>query len=396
MKLPVYYEFYNPVKIISGHKALDNLPYELGQLGARRPLVITDSGVVKAGLVKYVLEAFAESDMAIGAVYDRVPPDSSLTIVNELGQLYRQQQCDSLVAVGGGSVLDTAKGVNIVVTEGAEDLRQFMGADVLTRSMRPLMAIPTTAGTGSEVTNVAVIADVSRNLKMLFSSAHLLPRVAILDSRMTLTLPPHITAATGIDALSHAVEAYTCLQKNPLSDAYAFTAIQLIQENLVNVVKNPQDKDGRLALANAACMSGAAFSNSMVGMVHSLAHATGAVAHVPHGVAINIFLPHVLEYNLSKIVAWLAELLLPLAGIEVYARVPASQEGRAAEALASIRRLQAELFSLTRLPRTLQEANVSRDKLPEIARAALDDGSIILNPVEMDYDDAMAVLEKAF
>jgi alcohol dehydrogenase len=323
--LPAYYEFYNPVKIISGHKALDNLPFELEQVGAARPLLITDAGIVKAGLLKHVLGAFAESGMVIGALYDQVPPDSSLEVVKELAQIYRQKRCDALLAVGGGSVLDTAKGVNIIVSEGADDLLAFAGAEVLKRPLRPLLVIPTTGGTGSEVTNVAVIADPGRNLKLLFTSNYLLPRVAVLDSRMTLSLPPLITAATGMDALAHAMEAYTCLQKNPLSDAYATTAIRLIAGNLLRVVLQPGDAVGRLALANAACMAGIAFSNSMVGMVHSLAHATGALCHVAHGVAINIFLPHGLEYNLPKAAEEIGELLLPLGGAELYARTPPDQ-----------------------------------------------------------------------
>lgn len=391
---PSYYEFHNPVKIISGHKALDNLPYELSQLEARRPLLITDQGIVRAGLVKHVLRALAESEITIGALYDQVPQDSSLEVVNELAQLYNQQRCDALIAVGGGSVMDTAKGVNIVITEKTDDLLKFAGADVLEKAQKPLIVIPTTAGTGAEVTNVAVIADPARNLKMIFTSQHLLPKLAILDSRMTMTLPPHITAATGIDALAHAIEAYTCLQKNPLSDAYAWTAIKLISENLLTVVENPQHKAGRLALANAACMAGAAFSNSMVGMVHSLGHATGAVSHVPHGVAINVFLPHVLEYNLAQVAATIGELLLPLAGAEQYAKTPAAQ--RPQETIAAVRRLQQALHARTQLPHTLQAAGVERDLLPEIAKAALNDGSITANPVEMEYADAIKVLERAY
>jgi alcohol dehydrogenase len=392
--LPSYYEFYNPVKIISGHKALDNLPYELELLGAQRPLIITDPGVVRARLVRHVRRAFAESDIVVGALYDQVPPDSSLKVVNELAQVYRHKGCDALVAVGGGSVLDTAKGVNIVITEDADDLLQFMGADVLTQPLQPLIAIPTTAGTGSEVTHVAVIADQERDLKMLFTSSHLLPRVAILDSRMTLTLPPYITAATGVDALAHAMEAYTCLQKSPMSDAYVWTAVRLISENLVAVVKRPHDKQGRLALANAACMAGIAFSNSMVGMVHSLSHATGAVCHVPHGVAINIFLPHVLEYNMPEVAEYIGELLLPLAGAEVYARTAPAQRPQAT--VAAVRRLRAELHALAGLPCTLEEAGVTRAQFPAIARAALSDGSITFNAVEMDYQDALHVLEQAY
>ncbi|MBN1877355.1 MAG: iron-containing alcohol dehydrogenase [Anaerolineae bacterium] len=391
---PSYYEFGNPVKIISGHKVLENLPYELTLLGARRPLLITDQGIIKAGLIKTVLAAFAESDIIIGALYDRVPPDSSLQTANILAHLYQETGCDALIAIGGGSVLDTAKGANIVISEAADDLRELTGADVLTRPLRPFIAIPTTAGTGSEVTPVAVIADTEHNRKMIFTSVHLLPQVAILDSRMTQTLPPFITAATAVDALAHAMEAYTCLQKNPLSDAYAWTAIRLIGDHLIDILQHPQDKEGRLALANAACMAGIAFANSMVGMVHALGHATGAVCHIPHGVAINIFLPHVLDYNRQQVAGTIGELLLPLAGADIYAITPRAERPRAT--LTAVRRLQVQLHTRAQLPYTLQDAGVNRAHFPDIAKMALNDGSITMNPVEMDYEDALDILERAY
>ena len=219
--IPAYYEYYNPVKILSGRQALDNIPYELENLGCRRPIIITDKGIVEAGLVKTVLNAWAGSDLVVGALYDETPPDSSNVVVNQVAEIYRRNNCDSIVAVGGGSVLDTAKGVNIVITEETDDLMRFIGAERLRKKMRPFIAVPTTSGTGSEVTMVAVIANLEKKCKMAFTSYMLFPDVAVLDPRMTMTVPPHITAATGMDALTHAVEAYSCLQKNPLSDGYA-------------------------------------------------------------------------------------------------------------------------------------------------------------------------------
>lgn len=392
--LPSYYEFYNPVKIVSGHKALDNLPYELEQLGAKRPIIITDKGVVGAGLVDLVTSAFGSSDMTIGAVYDDVPPDSSVGVVNEIVKIYRRNNCDSIVAVGGGSPIDTAKGVNIVITEEADDIMKFMGAEMLKKPMKPLVVIPTTSGTGSEVTLVAVISNPEKNVKMAFASKHLLPKAAILDPRMTLTMPPHITAATGMDALTHSVEAYICLQKNPLSDVHAVAAINLVMKNLVNAVKNGKDSEARLAMANAACMAGAAFSNSMVGIVHSLGHATGAVCHVPHGLAMSVFLPHCLEYNMPECSENIGELLLPLAGPEVYVRTAPAERG--AKTVEAIRKLQRELNEICRLPMTLKDAGVPKDKLGQIAKTAINDGSVTMNPVEMDFEDALGILKKAY
>ncbi|MEW6673554.1 MAG: iron-containing alcohol dehydrogenase [Thermodesulfobacteriota bacterium] len=392
--LPSYYEFYSPVKIISGMKALDNLPYELEQLGASRPLIVSDRGVSDAGLVEFVIDAFSESAVSIGAVFDAVPPDSSLQAVREAAVAFRANGCDSIVAVGGGSVIDTAKGANIVITEKSDDLARFAGAELLKKPMKPLVVIPTTAGTGSEVTLVTVIKDTARNVKMAFTSYHLMPKAAILDPRMTLTLPPRITAATAMDALTHAIEAYICLQKNPVSDAFAFSAIELIRDNLIYVVKEGKNPEGRLALLNAACLAGIAFSNSMVGMVHALGHACGGVAGIAHGVAMSIFLPHGLEYNRHKAGDRIARLLLPLAGPRVFAQTP--PEEMISQSISEIRRLQEELHRLTGLPRTLKEAGVAPDRLEQIAETAIGDGSVVFNPEEMDRDDALKVLQKAY
>ncbi len=392
--MPNYYEFFNPVKIISGKKALDNLPFELDQLGTNRPIIITDQGVVGAGLTKHVISAFDSSDMTIGAVFDDVPPDSSSHIVNQIVKVYRENYCDSIIAVGGGSPIDTAKAVNIVITEDSDDLMKFEGADRLKKPMKPFIVIPTTAGTGSEVTCAAVIANPEKNIKMTFMSNHLFPKIAILDPRMTTTMPPHITAATGMDALTHAMESFLSLQKNPLSDAYAQAAIKLISENLIAAVEDGKNVDARLAMANAATMAGAAFSNSLVGIVHSMGHATGGVCHVPHGIAMSIFLPFGLEHNLEKCKDAIAELLLPLGGEEEFVKTPDSQ--RAARTIVQVRQLQKRLNDLCGLPMTLKDAGVPKNKLEEIAQKALNDGSIAMNPSKTDINDILYILNEAY
>ncbi|MGD9900246.1 MAG: iron-containing alcohol dehydrogenase [Calditrichaceae bacterium] len=390
-----YFEFFCPVKIVSGDKALENIPFELDLLSAKKPMIVTDKGVSGAGLVNHIINAFKESNMSIGAVYDDVPPDSSLKTVREVSAVYRKSGCDALIAIGGGSVMDTAKAVNIVVSENADDLMQFTGAGALKRPLKPLIAVPTTAGTGSEVTIVAIIADTDKNIKLPFTSYYLLPNIAVIDPRMTMTMPAQITAATGMDALTHSIEAYTCLGKNPMSDAYATSAIRLISKHLLNVVKNPSDKKGRLAMANAATMAGIAFSNSMVGMVHTLGHSVGAVCHIPHGTAMSILLPHVLEYNHRHGETSAGELLLYLAGDEEYAKT--APEKRVESVIEHIRLLKNKLYDLSKLPRTLEETGkVAKDKLEEIAKVSLGDASSVYNPVEIEFADALDVLQKAY
>ncbi|WP_136795730.1 MULTISPECIES: iron-containing alcohol dehydrogenase [Desulfosediminicola] len=392
--IPSYYEFSNPVKIVSGQRALENIPSELKNFGVQRPLVITDQGVAGAGLVKKLIKAFYSSEVTIGAIYDTVPADSSSLVVNEIAVIFAENCCDSIIAIGGGSPIDTAKGVNILVSEGSDDLMKFMGVDILEKPMKPLLVIPTTSGTGSEVTQVAVISDPERNVKMAFASRRLLPNVAILDPRMTLTMPPKITAATGMDALAHAMEAYTGLQKNPLSDAYAVAAIKLVGEHLLSVVQDGTGRESRMAMANAATMAGISFSNSMVGVVHALGHAAGGVAHIPHGQAMSIFLPLGLEYNLSVNEDLIAELLLPLAGPELYAGTHSDE--RAFKTISVIRDLQRSLYKCCQLPMNLRDAGVAEHQLGEIARAAISDGSVTFNTRELEYEDALNILKKAY
>jgi alcohol dehydrogenase len=242
---------------------------------------------------------------------------------------------------------------------------------------------------------VAVVSDTDKGVKVPFTSYFLLPNAAILDPRMTLTLPPHITAMTAMDAMTHAVEAFTCLAHNPISDAYATGAIRKISENLLKVMDNPTDADGRLELAQASTMAGIAFSNSMVGLVHALGHSAGAVCHLPHGLVMSLFLPYVLEYNMDVNGDRIGELLLPLAGADAYATTPRAERAKAA--IAYIRALRDELYARCKLPRTLQETGkVQESQLEQIAELTINDGSIIFNPKEADREEALAILKRAW
>ncbi|MFV5491622.1 iron-containing alcohol dehydrogenase [Acinetobacter sp. ASP199] len=390
-----YYEFFCPVKVIAGHAALEHIPFELSTLGAKRPLIITDKGVRANNLLAPIEAAFESTDAEIAAIFDDVPPDSSLGTVRRAAQLYRDNNCDAIIAIGGGSVIDTSKATNILVSEGGDDLLKYSGAHNLPKPLKPFFVIPTTSGTGSEVTMVAVVSDTEKNLKMPFASYYLMPHAAILDPRMTQTLPPHLTAMTAMDAMTHAVEAYTCMAANPISDAYATAAVKKVSDNLFKVLDNPSDAQGRLELAQASTMAGIAFSNSMVGLVHSLGHALGAVAHLPHGLCMNLFLPYVLEYNKDVNGGKIAELLLPLAGPDIYAQTPGHL--RANKAIATIQAMRDRIYTLTKLPRTLSETGkVSEAQLDEVAEKALNDGSIIYNPREATLEDLKTILKKAW
>ena len=390
-----YYEFFCPVKIIAGHAALEHIPFELNALGSKRPMIITDKGVRSNNLLAPLEAAFNATDVVLAHIFDDVPPDSSLETVRAAAAAYRENNCDAIIAVGGGSVIDTSKATNILVTEGGDDLLKYSGAHNLPRPLKPFFVIPTTSGTGSEVTMVAVVSDNQRHVKLPFASNYLMPHAAILDPRMTQTLPPHLTAMTAMDAMTHAIEAYSCLAANPMSDAYATAAIKKISENLFAVLENPNDSYARLELAQASTMAGIAFSNSMVGLIHSWGHALGAVAHLPHGLCMNLFLPYVLEYNKEVNGKRLADLLLPLAGADIYAQTPAAE--RADKTINTLLTIRDQLHALTKLPRSLSETGkVSKAQLDDVAEKALNDGSIIYNPKETTLKDLKSILEKAW
>lgn len=390
-----YYDFFCPVKLLAGEQALEQLASELASLGARRPLLLTDKGVNATGLATLLANVLAEGELPIAAIWDEIPADSSTAVVERIAKRYRELDCDSLVALGGGSVIDTAKAVNILTSMGGEHLLDYSGAGCLTRPLKPLAVVPTTAGTGSEVTLVAVIKDETSGRKVPFTSPFLLPQLAVLDPRLTQGLPLNITAATAMDAMTHAIEAFIGTAKNPVSDALALMAVEKIASALPQIIHDPQNKQLRLQLAEGSTLAGMAFSNSMVGLVHALGHSLGARCHLPHGLCMNLFLPTVLDYNRPEVDSELARLLLPLVGAERFAATPAHQ--RAEATITAIRTLRDTLWQAVKLPRTMSEAGVSdRSLLTEIRDLAVNDGALLFNRKDADREQLLTLLERAW
>lgn len=385
-----YFEFFNPVKICAGGDAIKHLNYELQSLNVKKPLFLSDNGLKNLGMVDKVIKM---SGLKNYVLYTDIPTDSGVLVVNNILQTLTDNLCDGIIALGGGSVIDTAKGVKMAYMR-TNNLKDIMGLEVISKAKElPYIVMPTTSGTGSEVTNVAVIKDEQTDVKMEFITPYLMPNVAIVDPILTLTLPPKITASTGLDALCHAVEGYSCLQKNPLSDAYAITAIKLIVENLVVVCKDPKNLEARYNMALASTLAGLSFGNSMVGGVHAIGHSLGGVCHIAHGDAMAILLPYVMEYNKSKlcdVYAELAPILNPNASYNL------SQEQKCDLVIESIKNLTKELSELTGLPITLsQTGKYDKSQADEVARKALNDGAMIVNPVAMDLDDVKEILNRA-
>ncbi|MGY3922202.1 iron-containing alcohol dehydrogenase [Aeromonas jandaei] len=390
-----YYDFFCPVKLLAGEQALEQLASELASLGARRPLLLTDKGVNATGLATLLANVLAEGELPVAAIWDEIPADSSTAVVERIAKRYAELDCDSLVALGGGSVIDTAKAVNILASMGGEHLLDYSGAGCLTRPLKPLAVVPTTAGTGSEVTLVAVIKDEASGRKVPFTSPFLLPQLAVLDPRLTQGLPLNITAATAMDAMTHAIEAFIGTAKNPVSDALALMAVEKIANALPLILKDPQNKQLRLQLAEGSTLAGMAFSNSMVGLVHALGHSLGARCHLPHGLCMNLFLPTVLDFNRPEVDNELARLLLPLVGAERFAATPAHL--RAEATITAIRTLRDTLWQAVKLPRTMSEAGVSdRSLLGEIRDLAVNDGAMLFNRKDADREQLLTLLERAW
>lgn len=294
------FTFHTPTKISFGEDTAGGVGDALFEFGATRPLLITDANLIKAGVLAPILEALRSAGLADPIIFDQVPSDSDLTCVRNAAQLARASKCDSIIAVGGGSVMDTGKVANIGLSLDG-DVLEFEGMNTLSARLLPLIAIPTTAGTGSEVSAVAMIKNHEEHKKLLFGSRYLFPDVAVLDPKLLLSLPPRLTAATGLDALTHAIESYTAMTKNAPSDGLCLESMRLIMANLPRATKHGDDIEARSATLVGSMMAGVSFTNAGVGIVHALAHSFGAKFGTHHGITNAVFLPHGMRFNLEEV-----------------------------------------------------------------------------------------------
>ncbi|WP_353171073.1 iron-containing alcohol dehydrogenase [Acinetobacter rudis] len=387
------YEFYSAVRIISGLDTLSKLPELIQKLSASKVFIMTDKGITKAKVHLPVIEIL-EANQIPFFVFDDIPADGSVNSVYQAADQFFYSESDIIIAIGGGSVIDTSKALNISVTLTGE-LEKYMGVNNLPHRLKPSIIIPTTSGTGSEVTAIAVVADNDKKIKLIFNSPYIMADYAVLDPKMTQNLPLYITAMTAMDALTHCIESYTCNSRNPISSELAFSAIKKIITHLPIVLDEPQNFNSRLALAEASTMAGMAFSNSMVGLTHSIAHALGINFAVPHGLCCSIFLPYVIEYNKEYILEELNELsLLFLTESEYQLN---DKNTRVNLFIEKIYHLKEILERKTQLPSRLgMLSNVSVKDFEYIANKALIDGSIIFNPIKPSKKEIINILEKAW
>ena len=367
-------QFYGKTKICYGHYALETLE----ELPCQRGFVVTDPFMMKSGFADQVFSHLERAGIP-HTVFDAVEPDPSLETVTRGAIAFVRAEADLIVALGGGSAIDTAKAIAFFAHK-ADPARP-----------RPLLAaIPTTSGTGSEVTAISVVTDKANEVKIPLNDELLIPDVAILDARFTRTLPPHVTAVTGMDVLTHAIEAYTSRDSNAFTTIYAEQAIRYVFSYLYRAYQQMDDMEARENMLLGSCMAGMAFNNSGLGITHSMAHSLGGLFHVPHGLANAVLLPYVIRFNSFD------------AGVRYrdIARFLGLEAATVEEGVTSLIKAVRDLNVSMNIPEGIRSLKVNetvfRDHLDTMANNALHDICTGGNPRRPSHDDIKTLLESAW
>jgi alcohol dehydrogenase class IV len=353
--------------------------------GARKVLVVTDPGVAAAGWTDDLLVNLGEAGLEY-AVFSAVTSNPKSGEVKEGAELYHREGCNAIVAVGGGSPMDCAKGIGIVSTN-KRDITEFEGVDKVEFPNPPLICVPTTAGSSADVSQFAIITDVLKKAKIAIISKMIVPDVALIDPVPTTTMPPELTACTGIDALCHAVEAFVSTAHSPITDVHALQAIKLVMTNLIPAINSPDDIVLRGRMMLASLEAGLAFSNASLGMVHAMAHSLGGLLDAPHGECNAVLLPHVITFNFDRVPERYREEGRAM-GLDVSGMTPG---GVRSGILSALERLTVEAG----ISFTLGQMGVDRGIIPELARKAMNDPCIFTNPRQPTSRDIEAIYERA-
>ncbi|MFB2687397.1 L-threonine dehydrogenase [Shewanella mangrovisoli] len=378
-------KFFIPSVNVLGKGAVDDAIGNIKTLGFKRALIVTDKPLVKIGLVGEVAEKLGQNGIT-STVFDGVQPNPTVGNVEAGLALLKANQCDFVISLGGGSPHDCAKGIALVATNGGS-IKDYEGLDQSAKPQLPLVAINTTAGTASEMTRFCIITDEARHIKMAIVDKHTTPLLSVNDPELMLKKPASLTAATGMDALTHAVEAYVSIAANPITDACAIKAIELIQGNLVNAVKQGQDIEAREQMAYAQFLAGMAFNNASLGYVHAMAHQLGGFYDLPHGVCNALLLPHVQEYN-AKVVPDRLKDIAKAMGVDVTSM---TDEQGAAAAIAAIKALSVAV----NIPENLTLLGVKAEDIPTLAENALKDACGFTNPKQATHEEICQIFTNA-
>ena len=383
--------FFIPSVTLIGIGAHKEIPARIKALGGKKPLLVTDKGITKAGLTEQIVQLLKDAKMDV-VVYDDTIPNPTDENVHAGVEVYKKNKCDSLITLGGGSSHDCGKGVGLVVANGGK-IHDYEGVDKSTKPMPPYVAVNTTAGTASEMTRFCIITDTSRKVKMAIVDWRVTPGIALDDPLLMVGMPPALTAATGMDALTHAVEAYVSTIATPMTDACAEKAIRLIFQYLRRAVANGQDIEAREGMCFAQYLAGMAFNNASLGHVHAMAHQLGGFYDLPHGECNAILLPHVEKFNLIAKVDEFAEMAKWMdQNIEGL-----SARDAAEKALDAIRQLSADVG----IPSGLVELgkkygkNVQKKDIKVMADNAQKDACGLTNPRCPTDADVIAIYEAA-
>ncbi len=381
------YEIRVPGKICFGAGCTETMGEEATKIGAKRALIVTDPGVYKTGVIDPVKEILSKAKLSVD-VFSEAEPEPSYSKLNATAEEIRKNNYDLVVGIGGGSSIDTAKGLSLLFAHGGIG-QDYGGVEKIPGPCVPVFACPTTAGTGSEVTNIAVFDDRERGLKQGIVSNYLLARVAFVDPTLTYGCPAKVTAASGMDALIHAIEGYTGNKANTFSDVVALKAMPLIVGSLRKAVKNGSDKEARNRMSEGALLAGMAFMNSGCAAVHALAFPLGSQFHVPHGVANAVLLPYVTECNLSSNLPRYATVAKML-GVKTEGL---SNQEAAEKGLAAAKALAADIG----IPTHLRELGVPKEALEGLATATMNVTRLLANnPKELTLDDVRGIWENAW
>ncbi len=377
-------KFHAP-EIVFGPESLSELGHSAGRLGARRPFLVTDPGVVEAG---WVFEA-CEHLRSVGlspVVWDELTPNPKDYEVQAAYAEYVETGSDVIIAVGGGSCVDAAKGVAILSGNGGHILG-YEGVDEVVKPIPPLVMVPSTSGTGADVSQFCVVTDTAESTKVTIISRTLVPEISIIDPRLLTTMPEWLNAATGLDALTHAVEAYVSRAHNPLTDHHALHAVGLVTRNLLHTLIEPLQVQARSAMAQGALEAGMAFTNAILGATHAMSHQVGGLLDAPHGVINGILLPHVIRFNAARDPGRYSP-LASAAGIDTE-RVPSDE---VADRLADRVR---ELADSVGVPRGLRSLGVGEHNVGHLARTSLRDACLATNPREMNQGEIEQLFRSA-
>ena len=372
-------------EFVLGSGALDLAGRYASNFAAQKAMVVTDPGVIAAGWTGLVVAALERAGVA-SVVFAEVSPNPREAQVMRGAEFFDRERADVIVAVGGGSPMDCAKGIGIVASSG-EHILSFEGIDKVRIPGPPLICIPTTAGSSADVSQFAIINDTARSLKIAVISKAMVPDAALIDPRTTTTMPAALTAATGIDALVHAIEAYVSTASSPVTDLHALEAVRRISASLVGAIRHPDELAYRDSMMLGSMLAGLAFSNASLGLVHAMAHSLGGFLDLPHGACNALLLEHVVAFNFENAAERYANLAQAF-GVDVAGKPSAEQKKLFVEALHALR-------LAVDLGHGLAELGVKEADIPQLARNAFADPCLVTNPVQPTLSDIEQIYERA-